>query len=239
MNIAICTDNPVEQQTLITRIEKYMDEKEIVTHIFTFVNGKHLCAQANSVSKALDLIFLDMDTADQLGGIETAKMVRALDVRAELILVSSSEKYALESYDVDALCYLIKPMEARKFAMAMERYLRDYRPKSVSLGGRLYVQDEIVYAESDLKKVVIHFSNGTHATIREKLGTVEALLSDHNFLRCHQSFIINLNYVMQIKDDMFLTKLGAMVNIRKREIQKFRRLYSEFISHVGGDGRHI
>lgn len=233
MNIAVCDDLKEERLKLIKNAEKFFSQKNIAVRFYEFDCGEDLCAADAVVLLSLDLIFLDI-YMKQLTGLKTAQTLRNNGVAVPIAFLTSSRDFAVESYDVAALAYLVKPLEKKKFETAMERFLITYRPKSIFIDGRLFVEDDIVFAESEGRTVTFHFKDGSKAKINAKLDSVEDQLSQRQFMRCHQSYIVNFNFITQIKDDTFLTALDLPVMIRKRDFPAIRRTYFHYITKSGG-----
>ncbi|WP_081665716.1 LytTR family transcriptional regulator DNA-binding domain-containing protein [Ruminiclostridium papyrosolvens] len=60
----------------------------------------------------------------------------------------------------------------------------------------------------------MHFKDGTKLELREKLDTIEEQISGQHFIRCHQSYVVNLNYIKCIENGIFITTLNTPVLIR-------------------------
>lgn len=66
----------------------------------------------------------------------------------------------------------------------------------------------------------------------EKLGDIEKRIDDKRFLRCHQSYLANMDYVEDVKDD-FILKDGSMVPIRIRGRKEIKDDYHQyFVEHI-------
>lgn len=232
MNIAICDDRKEEREKLSRLLSDFLSKRNICQSFFEFDSGEKLCCADAGVLGSLDLIFLDIYMGG-MTGMQTAKKLRDNGVAAALIFLTTSPDFAVESYDVSALSYLTKPVDKNRFGKAMDRFLTVYRPKSIFIGGRLFIEDDIVFAESEGRTVILYFRDGTCAKITAKLDSVQQQLSESNFLRCHQSYVVNMNYITQVKDETFLTTLGLPVMIRKRDFPAMRKTYFQHIAKTG------
>jgi len=162
----------------------------------------------------IDLIFLDIQMP-QLSGIQFLKI---LNNRAPVILTTAYSEYALESYDYKVIDYLIKPISFDRFSKSVEKY------QAYNVTGNTDIQDsmphqnltESIFIKSghktiriDLKNVKYLESKGDYLYINTETEIIKTLenLKDilnrlsSNFLRCHRSFIVNMNNVHFIENN--------------------------------------
>jgi DNA-binding LytR/AlgR family response regulator len=238
LNIAICDDLQEDRDSLKNVLAAFMYAKNYEIEIREYSDGIELLSEKAEVLAGFDLIFLDI-FMEHSNGMEIAKALRSGDIPAPIIFLTTSPDYALDSYDVEALSYLLKPFQAEKLDTVLERFLKGYRPKSVFLAGRLFVLEDIVFAESKLKTVYIHFKDGTHVELREKLDTIEEKIADKYFMRCHQSYFVNLNYIKRIENEAFITTLDTPVLIRKRDFPEIRKRYYDYLKGVARIGEYL
>ncbi|MEG2120368.1 MAG: LytTR family DNA-binding domain-containing protein, partial [Pseudoflavonifractor sp.] len=193
-----------ERETLISLLKQFSEAQEISLACTEYAGGEALTADCVVRGTEFDLIFLDIFMPG-MDGMETARALRHAGVDRPLVFLSTSPDFAVASYDVAALTYLLKPLSPEKLAAVMERFLKSYRPQSLFLQGRLFVARDIVLAESQNKNVLLRFKDGSSCVLHEKLDTVEARLTGQNFLRCHQSFVVNMDYVCGVAGEAFQT----------------------------------
>ena len=133
-------------------------------------------------SQEFSLLFLDI-IMDGLTGMETARIL--------LIFLSSSPDFAVESYDVKAVRYLLKPLQENKLKRLLERVLDPTEVSRVCIRSgrqhRYLPLGKIIFAESDNHSIRIHLNGGEVVRSREKLGGL-AIRMDDRFLRCTRVF---------------------------------------------------
>lgn len=198
-----------------------------------YESGEQLLFAAEDEETRFDLIFLDIYMAG-INGMETARGLRRLGINAPLVFLTSSPNFAVESYDVEAAGYLLKPPSAEKVAHILEKILaaKPIPRLAVKSDGRRrqFAYDDILYLESADKVVLIHLTDGTQACCRDRLNALEEILRDRRFLRCHQSYLVNMDHVKSAGKE-FLMSDGSIVPIRihgRREIADV--YYSYFVS---------
>ena len=153
-----------------------------------------------------DLVFLDIQMPD-LDGMELSRMVPD-DTR--IIFTTAFKQYAFDSYEVNALDFLLKPIRYNKFLAAAEKAKKWFEMASQPLnnqhttvflkvdGELQQVQlDDVVYVEGMKDYVIFHLSNRrlvTHMTMK----TAEELLPTNNFMRVNRSYIVALDKIRKV-----------------------------------------
>ena len=118
MNIAIVDDLPADSAYLCTLLEKYSTKNNIDISITTFLDGIEFLDSFEP--NKFDVAFLDI-YMPKITGIELAKQFFEKDPNCHIIFVTSSSDFAIESYDVNALYYVIKPISEEKLDIALKR----------------------------------------------------------------------------------------------------------------------
>lgn len=235
--LALCDDVGTERQALRRLLERLPGLEEYQLQVAEYASGNDLLADLENGQ--MDLILLDI-VMEPPDGMETARQIRALGLDVPLIFLTASPDFALESYDVDAAGYLLKPPAAEKLAALLKKHLAPpARPRVCVQSGRrkryLYL-DEIVFAESENHRIRIHLSDGEKVMCGEKLGDFAARL-DGRFLRCHQSYLVNMAHIADVGED-FILKDGRRVHIRTRERKAMADAYYRFFVEetLGAEG---
>ncbi|GGZ92422.1 LytR/AlgR family response regulator transcription factor [Algibacter mikhailovii] len=159
-------------------------------------------------SKSVDLIFLDIQMP-LLTGID---FLKSLSHPPKVIFVTAYREYAIESYELDVVDYLLKPISFERFFKAINKYFKSLESHTkletvVSENNQksefIYVNvnkknhkvlfSEIVYAESLKDYIQIHTKEKTIVT-KDKISDFEQKLPK-NFLRIHRSYIVNIDKV--------------------------------------------
>lgn len=234
LRIAICDDQPSERELLSRFLRAYFAAHPYEYILTEYARGETLVDDYEDGLVSFDLIFLDI-YMDSMLGMEAARGVRRFAPRVPIVFLTTTPDYALESYDVCAYSYLIKPLDGDKAAALLARFLReefDGRQKTLLLReggkGRRIVYREIEYIESRRNVLLVHLDNGEEHRVYAKLSDVERELEGHGFLRCHQSYIVNMDRVRTVEDD-FLMLSGARIPIRQRGAKTIRAAYFEYL----------
>jgi two-component system, LytTR family, response regulator len=171
-----------------------------------------------------DLVFLDvqMPEVDGFGVIEA---IGARNMPA-VIFVTAYDKYALRAFDENALDYLLKPYDERRFQRAVQRVkdhlnrgnsgevahrmlamLQDVSPERKAMDRLVIKSDgrvvflktrEVDYAEAAGNYLSLHVGKDTYL-IRETMNAFEARLDPEKFLRIHRSTIVNIERIKEVQ----------------------------------------
>lgn len=114
MKVALCEDNQHERDYTKYMIYRFRPN----WHIIEYKSGEDLI-DAYENGKFYDIIFLDI-YMDQLNGMDTAKLLRTKGINTAIVFLTSSADFAIESYEVRALSYLLKPITFEKFQELLE-----------------------------------------------------------------------------------------------------------------------
>lgn len=231
LQVYICEDKPANQDALKAILADYFKHRHILCTIEAYIYGKALIDDFVCEYIHPDILFINIHLKDG-NGIDICKKLRDLNYNGIILFITADRTRAVEAFDVDARGYLLKPFELDKIHATLDRilsanHMRSYytiktRYKIVNI-----LRSQIVYIESYKTTCIIHCTDNIEYTVYKKLSDIEAELDDNHFLRCHQSYLINMDYVLQADDSFILTD-GSVVPIRKRNIGKIKDQYNTF-----------
>jgi DNA-binding LytR/AlgR family response regulator len=230
VNIAICDDVDEDRQeikSILTRI--FAGRKEPVK-VCEYESGENMIADIEEEYESFDFIFQDI-YMDGMTGVDASRRIREISKDVKIIFVTASPDFAVESYDVEASGYILKPFDEEKFKNLMDRLLTPISRKKIVTNARGHYQyifvDEILWVESSNNDIHIHLTDGSTVIQRQKLGEFENAIDDIDFLRCHQSFLVNMNFIDDV-DDQFHMRDGSVIPIRVRSRKKVTDEYHQW-----------
>ncbi len=152
----------------------------------------------------IDVIFLDIQMPD-LSGIQLSKIIKG---QVKIIFTTAYPQFAIESYDLNAVDYLLKPFEFERFyeAALKLKALNKQTVKSTSDTPYLFIKtdgknnfekvyvDDIYFVEGLKNYVAIHLANKQIITYNT-LKNIEESLQDSGFIKIHKSYIVSLNKI--------------------------------------------
>lgn len=231
IRIALCDDNDIEREILKDIIESIFDSMGDEAAIFEFSSGEKLCR--NYSKGDYDIIFLDIHMK-QLDGIETGKAIRDKDAKVEIVYATSSEEYLKEGYNIHALSYLTKPYDVKKVEETLEYYYKkngiDKRESNEFLDvniqqQKIYIrQKDIMWLESMGRVVSIYCRDDVYR-VYARLNDLEERLDEKIFLRCNQSYMVNIMYVKDVIEYDFCMENDRYIPIRKRDKKEIVQKY--------------
>ncbi len=231
LNIAICDDSLLDQEILSDCLYDYFEEKNIDYFITKYSGGKDLIYDVQD-GKSFDLIFLDIYMQDELGITIARKLREENNYIGKIVFLTSTLNYAVESYDVEAVGYLLKPLIPKKLNTVMNKITKNYSKELYRIQHRRKIvsvkYDDILYVESSNSKCILHSINENYH-IYKRLIDIESELNDKRFLRCHQSYLVNMDYIKNADKQFELTN-GDVVYIRQRNLKSIKQ---EFINYMG------
>ncbi|MEZ3423691.1 MAG: LytTR family DNA-binding domain-containing protein [Lachnospiraceae bacterium] len=204
LRIAICDDDSKFTRKLETLVLQESQKLGIRADTDVFSDGKTLLKSFQN-GDHYELIFIDIEM-EQVDGITAARRIREIDRTVLLVYVSGYDKYLKELFEVEPFRFLSKPLNHAQF----DRYFKEackrinetevfYQFTFNKEIRKISVKD-IVYFESNNRIVYIHLKDGTNEYFYGKLNNVEKELaaSRQYFLRIHQSFLVNYDYIIKM-----------------------------------------
>lgn len=229
-------DEPHNHRSLARILAETCPQVQILGQAVNAAEGRTLYLQTQP-----DLVFLDIEMPDQ-SGFQFLESITP--VRAEVIFVTAYDQYALRAIKFAALDYLLKPINATEVQAAVAKV----QEKLLARWGNLQLQqllenlrnpqqqpkialpsaervdfvepDQILRCQSENAYTYVYLSDGTKILITKSLRDFENLLTDHGFLRTHQSHLVNRKYVRSLLkrdgDSLLLTD-GTIIPISTRQ----------------------
>lgn len=233
IKVAICEDSRTDRDILQKIIEYLMKERGLAFQIDLYEDGESLM---NGYSNhPCDLIFLDI-MMGEIDGIETGRRIRALDPKVEIVYCTSSEDFAIAAYEIHAMGYLLKPYEPGRIGAVIDYYAQKHPQKNQNFievkshrKSVIIPYKDIIYMESDNKVVYIHTTTQGDVKVYNRLDVLEDEIKDERFLRCHQSYFVNMQYVAGLVDSDFIMITDSMIPIRKSGRKLIVKRYEEFL----------
>ena len=237
IKIGICDNNKEDRIHLCKYIDIYFSTHSYSYNILLFENSNDLVDYyLNNINQYIDLLFIDVDLPE-INGIEVCKKIRSLDSNLCIVFNTLNLSYTLESFQVWPLYYNIKPIEYSEISFIIDRFLRIYNHcKEENLlvkNGKKFINlsyNEITFIESQNTTLKIHMNNYEILKTYGKLDDIEKKLSNKRFLRCHKSFLINMDYVKSVEAYKFTTIFGDSVSIKQRDSSKIKKEYYDYVS---------
>lgn len=157
--------------------------------------------------EAIDLIFLDIE----MPGMSGIELIRSMEQRPQVVLVTAKEDYAIEAFDIDVTDYLLKPVTYARFLKAVQRSQRQARQVPETKP-----EDDYVFIKADSRLVKLHLKSiqwigaqGDYMMIHTQdqaylvhgtMKSMEKKLPSSAFARVHRSYIVRIDQIEDIED---------------------------------------
>jgi len=223
LKVAVCDDEKVFGEKLRSIISLYLQKKQISFRIDLYLSGMEFVRLDMEMAK-YQIVFLDINM-EQINGIETAMCLRRLCKETFLVFVTAYIDYTLEGYKVDAVRYILKnvgnleetvfeSLDAIWVKMAYKSYIKEFSFKNCVKRISL---EHIVYIESNLHELFFHVLENELITysMRNTLNRIEEELVKELFVRIHQSYLVNLKFIKNIKPRFVVLINGTELAIAK------------------------
>jgi len=223
-SFAVVDDAPLDAKRLETLILGYGKEHGLSFAVDCYSSPVRFLSEFKG---QYDLIFLDMEMP-LMNGMSLAREIRKNDESVALIFVTNFSQYAINSYEVQAMDYLVKPVEARSFVPKFERALSRLRQQSqknillkTETGIRKVDLEEVSYVEVRGHYLFFHTTEG----IFKVRGLMKNLVGNPDFQKdfylCNRGYLVNLNAVTGVD--------GLRILLGKESIAMSRLKKSEFM----------
>ncbi len=232
MRIAIVDDMEQDRTHVQKLVTDYFALKDIETELCLFPNGEAFMDAYTPGIYAILLLDLYMD---KMSGMDIARAVRDQGDTCQLVFITGTDSYAVQSYEVNATYYLLKPVTSQSLTPALNRCLNaiGVSPKSIMIiANRTPTRiplNSILWADASRNAVQLHTDGGiikSYLTFEKFLDLLE---NDRRFLLCYKGCIINMDRIVSLDGDVFVVDNGDYVPIRKRGLNEVKHQYIQYL----------
>ena len=233
MNCIAVDDEPLALKLLQDNISKV-----------PFLKLVAVCNDAFEAMKALqenkiDLVFIDI----QMPGLTGLQFIGSLENKPLVIFITAYKQYALESYDLSVVDYLLKPVPLERFIKACNRAKELHELKAIKHHNAVQSSVEYFFLNVDYSQVKVMFedivcieglgdyikinlkSTKKPLIVRTSLKAIEHELPSNKFLRFHKSWIVAISEISAVrKNSLFIKEIELPIGETFREaVEKFTR----------------
>ncbi|WP_027419773.1 LytR/AlgR family response regulator transcription factor [Crocinitomix catalasitica] len=238
---AVIIDDIAEARTVLKKdLNNYCQEIEVIGEAESVVSGAKLLKELKP-----DLLFLDIQMPDG-SGFDLLDIVT--DQNFKLIFTTASDQYAVKAFRFSAVDYLLKPIDPDELMAAVKRVssqnsptdriglLKENldQPKRLALNTleKIHIVEisEVLRCESSVNYTTFYFVDGTKLLVTKTLKEFDNLLTDHGFLRVHQSHLINTKFIKEFSKSSgdIILKNGTKVPVSTRKKQVLMEMIDKF-----------
>lgn len=234
ITVAICDDEKEQINLLRGLLLNWSSDKPFAVDIKEYNSAESFLFDYKDNS--CDLLMLDIEMRN-LNGMELAHKLRDKGDMLPIIFITGYGDYISEGYDVEALHYLLKPVDEQKLYAVLDKYIsRHNNTRSDEILVEtdelaLHISaDSIVFIEAFGRKTELHLSD--NAVIKSNMSIGTFIKTDF-FISCHRSYLVNLRYIKSIgKTEIFLDN-GEKIPLSRRLYNDVNKQFIDYYTKQG------
>ncbi|WP_352400826.1 LytTR family DNA-binding domain-containing protein [Anaerotignum sp.] len=235
LHIAVCDDNIDELANMVQLIDLYRTSRHLNCQHAEFSNGFELVS-ALEKGKQFDIYCMDI-MMPGFSGIEAAKEIRIFDKTAPILFFTSSPEFALESYSVKAINYVLKPISKEKLFFTFDELLEQIKlgkdEDAVIIKSNEGIQkiliSNLIFVEVIGRNVLYHLRSGKVIECTEAFSSVcNNLMRYGCFTKPHRSYLVNMQYVDTIEKHQITLQTLSSVPIAQGKAREIKEQYLNY-----------
>ncbi len=235
MHFVIVEDLPSDQQKLMKLILSDYAGRKQQADFSCFDSGEDFLEKYRP--GMCDAMFVDV-LLGSMSGVEVARYVRKQEPSLPIIFTTTEPDFALDSYQVHAMDYLVKPLDHKKLSWCL-KMLHEY------LASNAYIElsvidkerhsqlcpvalDNILYAQSQNHVLVVRTTDGMIRTRLNFQHFLNLLPHTGRFLVCGRGVVVNLSQVESVEDGVLLLKSGERLLFTRGRLTEVRKAFIDW-----------
>lgn len=232
LRIAVVEDEKLYSDLLLSYFERVRVEEKIELSCTLFWDGMSFLDEYDS---RFDIVFMDI-AMPHMNGLEAAKRLREKDRLVPLIFITALAQYAIKGYEVDALDFLVKPVQYELFLLKLKKaifYLNKDAETSYTITTSAGMQKvpvrDIRYIESSKHYLIFHTASG-EVKMRGSMKDILPFFLDKGFAAINSSLLINLCAVENVKGSEAVVAGERLLIARVYKVEFMKKL----TAYIGG-----
>lgn len=238
MYIAVCDDQIEELNAIDTLLKAWETKQNFPLRRKLFQSAVELMEAAQREKFTLYLLDVLMPG---LSGINAAHEIRTFDCAADVVFLTSSPEFACESYRIQALDYLLKPVDKGLLFSILDRlHRREQRPQEALVLKTGTTILRIPFSELSFVEVIgkrLYF-NMVDGDVREAASSLkdyeDRLLSRPEFMRVHRSYIVNMLQTEELSSSRIRTFSGKDIPVSRLLYPQLQKDYMALLFNQRG-----
>lgn len=236
IRMALCDDTYDDLLQIKKMVDEYVESRKLSVDVSLFNHPDELLTLVET--KSFHVYLLDI-VMPMVNGIQTARELRWNDKNAQVVFITSEKSYALEAFDVNAVNYILKPVDKTKLFDTLDRILKDIKieevePITIKVKGgiRKINLKNVQYIEYSNHSVKYMLNSGeTVQTVTLRINFNDYIsqnILDKNFVRCHESFLVNLSYIDVLLKNQIELRGQRTIPVSKSRYGEIQKAYLDY-----------
>lgn len=229
--VAICDNDKISLKYLNQLVDECMEEEH---HIASFRQNEALEYYIEETMKGkVDIVFLDINL-DRCSGIDVAKRIKKMFRHIRIIFVTGFLEYSGKIFEIRPTYFLAKPIKKSDMLKALLRAkaeLEEECKHSITLVSKGLIArfpfTHVIYIESNARKLAVYLTDD-RVEVYAKLTDIEKQMPDY-FVRCHQSYIVNMEYVKYLNQNTFQMNNGTQIPISQSRLKTVKEQFLKML----------
>lgn len=233
IHIALVEDEEKYRKEFLSYLHRYEQESGRQFRISIFPDGEDIIS---SYKADYDLILMDI-AMRFMDGMTAAEKIRELDQEVVIIFITNMPQFVMKGYAVDALDYVLKPVNYFAFSQRIDRAIsrmsrrrEQYLTIPVHGGIRKLSVSDLLYVEVQDHDLLYHTRQENILT-RGSLAEVEAKLNDSGFFRCNKYCLVNLSFVESLQG-IDLVVAGEHIQVSRAKKKSVLDALNNYLNEV-------
>lgn len=212
MKIAICDDDNNDLMKMQQFIEMF--NPDLRYELFHSADELLEAFKSNFY----DLVFMEI-IMQPINGLIAAKTIKKKYEKSLIVFTSISKKYSIIGYEF-AFRYLVKPVIYENLIQVLRVTILKLTPRKIRIDSYILPTNSIYFIEVFRHNIVIHTQDGSY-DLRNSLKNIESKLCGGFFTRPHNSFLVNMDYIVGVTQAAITLKNGTVISISRSKKEKF------------------
>lgn len=241
--IALCDDQEYYRKQLYNYLLEYQKDKNIIIHINEYSSGGELLQASFSQEGSYQIYFLDVNMPD-MQGTTVAKELRNIGKNSVICFVTSFKEYAYDAFQVEAMDYIVKPINYEQLKKFMDKAIvlcrlhievQEAEKKYLSIQQRqttiILEQRHILYIEKRRNQCVV-CTNTEEILCYNTLKNLYEQLNSSIFMFTHQGYIVNFYHIKEIRSNMIYMGNNILIPVSRKYQEAIKKRFEEKLERL-------
>ena len=225
MQIAYCEDDRLAVERMQDMLERYGAIHREKMQLVAYLSSEEMLFEC-SEHYPFDCVILDIQM-EGMNGMSLAHEIRKSDPHVPILFLTTEKSYVFEGYEVNAMRYLLKPLNEEQFFLVLEEVARRKKVEQHYLLVETMDKEKVRVAVGD----ILYLEANGHTTrivtttqecmCRQSFSSLTEQLNNTDMLFCHRSYFVNLKYVTRLEGNEVLMDNGDRLPVSRQKRNAF------------------